>query len=304
MNRKSGILASLIIAASLFLGNVDDAFAKRMGGGNSFGSKPSYSQPYQHPSSPAASQPAHSPSQQQAAGQNQAARQNWANRGGLMGMLGGIALGGLLGSLFFGGAFESLNIMDFLIFAAIAYLVYRLIAARSANQNQAVGNAYARNGHNNAVNGYQDDVRPSTSASSFNTDVLFSKEKANNIPANFDQTAFLGGAERAYRHLQACWDNRDLASIRGLTTDKVFAEIQDQIKLATADNKTEILSLRSQLLSVSETAAKLEASVLFETLMKEDNGPEEQVKEVWHFVKPVHSQQSKWFLDGIQQVNS
>ncbi len=46
-------------------------------------------------------------------------------------MLGGLALGGLLGALFFGGAFENLNFLDIAIFALIGFLLYRLFAARA-----------------------------------------------------------------------------------------------------------------------------------------------------------------------------
>lgn len=317
MNRKIGLLATLFIALALMLGSVHEAQAKRMGGGKSFGSKPSYSAPYQRSTSPSpASQPARSASQQQAASQNQAARQSWANRGGLMGMLGGLALGGLLGSLFFGGAFENINFMDILVFAGIAYLLYRLFAAKAARQNQPLGNAYGRDSYQETGSAAVGRIREQVSPASvgFNTDVLFNKDKnaapqnaefaAANVPAGFDQHAFLAGAESAYRYLQVAWDSRDLAAIRGLTTDKVFAEIQDQLRASGATNKTEVLKLSSELLEVREIGGELEAVVLFDCLMREDDGQAEQVREVWHFTKPVNSKQPKWFLDGIQQLEA
>ena len=303
MNQKIGILVSFFIALILMFGSIHEAQAKRLGGGSSFGSRPSYSQPFQRDSTPsgAFSQPARSPSQQQAAGQNQTARQGWANRGGLMGMLGGLALGGLLGSMFFGGAFENLNMMDFLVFALVAFLAYRLFfAAKSSRPSQALGNTYGRNSHQDSYS-----EPPVQQANSFDTDVLFKKSQSTvaDIPANFDQQAFLSGAEKAFRYLQSCWDNGDLAAIRGLTTDKVFAEIQDQLRAAAgALNKTEILKLNAELLSVRESGAILEAAVLFDSLIREDEGQAEQVREVWRFIKPVNTQQNKWFLDGIQQV--
>jgi predicted lipid-binding transport protein (Tim44 family) len=317
MNKKTGILATLLIALSLMLGSIHEAQAKRMGGGSSFGSKPSYSAPYQRSTSPnSASHPVRSPSQQQAASQNQTARQSWANRGGLMGMLGGLALGGLLGSLFFGGAFENFNFMDLLVFGGIAYLLYRLFAARAAGQSQPVGNAYGRSSYQDTVSpaAHNNSEQPTANSARFNTDVLFNKDKnegyqaaefsAANIPADFDQRTFLAGAESAYRYLQAAWDSRDLASIRGLTTDKVFAEIQDQLRASDAANKTEVLKLNAELLDVREVGSELEATVLFDSLMREDDGQAQQVKEVWHFTKPKNSKQPKWFLDGIQQFEA
>ena len=311
MFRKTRILASLCIASALMLCGVQEAQAKRLGGGSSFGSKPSYSQPYQHSTAPSsASQPLRSPNQQQAATQNQTARQGFANRGGLMGMLGGLALGGLLGSLFFGGAFENFNFMDILIFAGIAYLMYRLFTARTAKQNQPAGSAYSRASYDETAHqaSFRNTSQPASASAGFDTDILFNKGKnatgpnPASIPAGFDQQGFLDGAERAFRHLQAAWDNRDLASIRGLTTDKVFAEIQDQLRASTSANKTEILKLKAELVEVRQADKELEATVLFESVLREDDEQEETVREVWHFIKPVSSQQPKWFLDGIQQL--
>lgn len=314
MNRKIGILATLFLSLALMLGYVHEAQAKRMGGGRSFGSKPSYSMPYQRSTTPSSpmSQPQPSPAQQQAAMQNQTARQGWANRGGMMGLLGGLALGGLLGSLFFGGAFENLNLVDMLVFAGIIYLLYRLFVARSRQSQPVTGSPYGQSGpsaHENLY--YRDKPSQNNGPTGFNTDILFGKggngrvasqNYAVSIPANFDQAGFLRGAEGAYRYLQQAWDTRDLASIRGLTTDKVFAELQEQLRASNAVNKTEVLKVNAQLLDVREVGAMLEAAVLFDCLLREDEGPTDQVREVWHFTKPVNSQQAKWFLDGIQQL--
>jgi predicted lipid-binding transport protein (Tim44 family) len=317
MNRKTGLLATLFFALALMLASVHEAQAKRMGGGKSFGGKPSYSAPYQRSTSPSpSSQPTRSASQQQAASQNQTARQSWASRGGLMGMLGGLALGGLLGSLFFGGAFENFNFMDILLFAGIAYLLYRLFVAKTARQGQALGNAYGRNSYQEADSApvERSGEQATAGPSGFNTDVLFNKGQnaaprnaefaTGNIPAGFDQPAFLVGAESAYRYLQTAWDSRDLAAIRGLSTDKVFAEIQDQLRASGVANKTEVLKLSSELLEVREVGSELEAVVLFDVMMREDDGQAEPVREVWHFTKSVNSKQPKWFLDGIQQLEA
>ena len=43
--------------------------------------------------------------------------------------------------------------------------------------------------------------------------------------------------------------------------------------------------------------------MLFDAILRE--GAEQQaaqVREVWHFVKPVHSVRFTWYLDGIQQL--
>jgi len=308
MNKKIGILATLFLAMALMMTGIQEAQAKRFGGGGSFGSRPSYSTPYQRSTSPGpASQTTRSASQQQAAAQNQTARQSLANRGGLMGMLGGLALGGLLGSMFFGGAFENLNLMDMLVFAGIAYLLYRLFASKARQSQTAAGTAYGRSSHDHQPD-YGSAAPSAPSASGFNTDVMFDKNAQGapapsaQAPADFDQASFLAGAESAYRYLQASWDKADLAAIRGLTTDKVFSEIQDQLRASGGNNKTDVLKVNPELLEVREVGSELEATVLFDCVLREDGGETEQVREVWHFIKPVNSKQTKWFLDGIQQL--
>lgn len=314
MNRKIGILATLFFTLILLMSSIQEAQARRLGGGGSFGGRSSYSAPYKRSTSPGAtSQPTRSASQQQAATQNQTARQGFANRGGLMGMLGGLALGGLLGSLFFGGAFENFNFMDILLFGGIAFLAMRLFAAKAKQKQAPAGNTYARSSYSNSDHHADDDITSPVGSSSagFNTDLLSgiknstsltTDNSTGNLPADFDQSGFLRGAESAYRYLQTAWDNKDLAAIRGLATDKVFAEIQDQLRANTASNKTEVLKVDAELLEVREVGSELEASVLFDCILREDDGDTDQVREVWHFVKPINSKQTKWLLDGIQQL--
>ena len=75
------------------------------------------------------------------------------------------------------------------------------------------------------------------------------------------------------------------------------------MKASDTENHTEILKLEAELLEVREIGSELEAVVLFDSIMREDvNAQAEQVREVWHFIKPKVSIQPKWYLDGIQQL--
>lgn len=319
MNKIFSLAAALIMTLTLSFGAISDAEAKRLGGGRSFGSKSLYSSPYRRSTN---NQTSRSASQQQAYQQNQAARQRMSKRGGLMGMLGALALGGLLGSLFFGGAFEGLNFMDILVFGGIAYLLYRLFAAKAGQSRPEP--AYSRDQYRDdrSPDGHRDFEQSYGGApqAGFDTDLLFGKDQKTvspsqsklqpdadfnqtSVPAGFDEKAFLKGAENAFRALQKAWDARDLAEIRGLTTDKVFAEIQDQLRASDGFNQTDVLKLQAELLEVRDVGIELEAVVLFDTIMRENPEDQaEQIREVWHFVKPKNSLQPKWYLDGIQQL--
>ncbi|MDF1583172.1 MAG: Tim44-like domain-containing protein [Methyloprofundus sp.] len=326
MNKLSGIFFTLIVAFSLSAASISDAEAKRFGGSSSFGSKSSYSKPY---NPKATSSPAKSASQQQASNQNQTARSAMSKRGGLMGLIGGLALGGLLGSLFFGGAFENFNLMDLLMFAGIAFVLFKLFAAKAGKQQARP--SYTRDTYNSPSssippeieNNYQrtDNNSASTGNASFDTDIFTNKGKTPDfqvanfipeepsieneivLPKDFDEADFLEGAKGAFKMLQTAWDKKDLAEIRNLTTDKVFAEIQNQIKATEGDNRTDVLKIEAELLAIRNLGNDLEAVVLFDTLMREDsNAHPEQVREVWTFIKQKNSLHPKWHLDGLQQL--
>lgn len=286
------------VAVILGLGAVNDAEAKRMGGGKSFGSKPSYNR--QAPDRPA-SEPQQATKPQQPAAQPGGAAA--PARSGFMGMLGGLALGGLLGALFFGGAFDGINFFDVLILGVLAFVLYKLFAARRQPVAHAPGGGYI-----------PPEAQPQGAAEPraerrFDTDLLFNKGKGPvAVPRDFDTSAFLHGAKEAYARLQRAWDERDLADLRQFTTDHVFGELQDQIRERRGENSTEILDLRAELVAVRDEGSQREAAVLFEASLRErDEGaplePAPQtVREVWHFVRPFNSRQSTWYLDGIQQI--
>lgn len=322
--RSTYFRTAVALGALLALTLSGTADAARLGGGRSFGSKPSYSAPYQRqaPSHPSAASTPRPATPSPAATHNQTARDALARRGGLMGMLGGLALGGLLGALFFGGAFEGINMLDFLLFGGLAFLAWKLLSSRRAPESVPAGGAdvFRRETYRDNSDAPAHRVNAATPASpstkvgaGFDTDVLFGHGKAPapafvpstpvSIPADFDTTAFLEGAETAYRQLQDAWNQGELAEIRGLTTDRVFAEIQDQFRASKGENYAEILELRAEVLEVADGATDREASVLFDALLREAPGAEPvRVQEVWRFVRSRASRQPTWFLDGIQQV--
>jgi len=235
-----------------------------------------------------------------------------SKRGGMMGMLGGLALGGLLGSLFFGGAFENFNFMDLLLFGGIAFLLLKFFAAKQGQQQTAyqqhsqqtdTPNSSLDIENNYLRNSQQADADFSTDYGSTAHASPPQNEVTATYPKDFDKEAFIDGATMAYEVLQQAWDNKELSEIRGLTTDKVFAEMQSQIQAEDGENKTSILNMDVQLLEVREAGSELEATVLFNTLLREDEDERpQQVREVWTFIKQKSSLEPKWYLDGLQQL--
>lgn len=290
----------LIASTALLIGGMNVAEAKRFGGSKSFGSKFSQSQPLKKNAmnKNSAQQSQASPAIQQ----NAARKQQMMQKGGMMGMLGALALGGVLGALFFGGAFEGVNFMDILIIGLIIFMLFKFMSRRSQQQPATAGGYGSPDLDENADHQQQRQT---------SSDPLGSHGKAGDeraiddlrsaVPKQFDQAAFVDGAKSCFARLQQAWDDGDLSDIRQFTTDQVFGEIQDQHLAREKHGKTEIISLDAELLGSTDLGSKQEAIVLFKAELTED-GNSHFVEEVWHFIKPSNSKQTTWFLDGIQQV--
>lgn len=339
---KLSFAISMMLLSTLFLvfAGIQDAEAKRLGGGRSFGAKPGFNSPYKRSVTPRKQTPGQQMTQQK----NSQRRADFSRRGGLMGMLGGLAIGGLLGALLFGGAFENLNFFDILIFGLIAFVLYKIFASRKRRlaTQAAGGGGYTPAGGGAADGtphtprgddtGYDASPTPSVQGGARSgripgMDEAMKRDNSTQgtgveevssgavdqvsrteLPKDFNKQEFMQGAERAYYMLQDAWDKGDLDAIRGLTTDSVFAEIQAQLSDRHGTNRTDVVKLSADLLEVDRVGSNLEATVLFDAQLRElddqsnelDQG--QHVLEVWHFKRPVDAATPTWFLDGIQQV--
>ncbi len=126
---------------------------------------------------------------------------------------------------------------------------------------------------------------------------------AGNIPASFPVESFLRSAKISFIRLQAANDRKDLNDIREFTTPEMFAEISMQLQ--ERDNtpqKTDVISINGELLEVSNEGDIAIASVRFIGQLSENNGPPENVDEIWHVQKNLRDDKSVWLLSGIQQT--
>ncbi len=335
MNKNLLLILITFIAITFIIAG--SAEAKRFGGGASFGGKKSYSSPFKQKSTQQKSF-----SQQKASASNQKRKQQMASRGGLMGMLGGLALGGLLGALFFGGAFENFNFFDFLIIGGIIWAVMWYLKRKALTPQTQTAAAGGFNTEMNEaapqppenhqttqfkLNSDKQDATFSENFSADKKDTSFadsfgmnnSESNANNqsnqqaaasneviLPDWFNQEEFLSGARSAYTLLQQAWDKGNLDSIKELATDNVYNEISRQFAQQAPQGETRILQLNAELIDFNELHDHSEASVLFDALLDEEADSTQdranQVRELWHFVRASNSNEPTWYLDGIQQL--
>lgn len=292
------VLTAVLFMASLFVYAVSDADAARLGGGRSFGSKPSMQR---STTAPTQQQPG------MAANAASAAAKKPGLLGGMGGMLGGLLAGTLLGSLLFGGGFSGGGIMDLLLIALVAFVAFKLFARFRANRSPAPAGAGgpAPTGMNYQAQPEQAPVQRQSESmwgSLQNNAAPQAEAAAPSVPAGFDTDEFLRGAKMAFTRLQASWDKRDLADIAQFAGEAVMKEVKAQFETDPTPGKTEILLVNAQLLSVIEEENVQTVSVFFDVLMREEAGRDtNQVREVWHFVRPK-GDNGMWKLDGIQQV--
>ncbi len=299
MKIKAILTMLIMLGGACMYALPDTADAARLGGGRSFGSRPSMSQPAQAPS---AMQRQSTQQRQQAAQAQQPQRKGFL--GGMGGLLGGLLAGSLIGSLLFGGGFSGGGIMDILLLGILLFVGLKLFArARSKAQPAPAGAGNAPMG------GMEPPLQRNDTAAS-GWDTLSGQNNAYNsqhevvipMPADFDAEEFLRGAKMAYNRLQAAWDSRDLNDIAQFASPAVMDAVRQQLAEETEPSKTEILLVNAQLLSVVNEDKEQRAQVYFDVLMRErpDQPTPSNVREIWHFVRELDG--GTWKLDGIQQV--
>ncbi len=287
------ILAGTVFALGLFYLLHDTAEAARLGGGKSFGSRPSYQRSAPAPA-PSPTSPQLSPGQPAQRGAFPGAASPMGRWGGV---LGGMLMGGLIGSLLFGGghAWGGPGILDLLILGGGLFLLFRFLRSRrmAAEGPGAVSMPFDRGPSEGwGASGYHPAGDAATVA-----------ESRPVYPPGFDADDFLKGAKVIYTRLQASWDKRDLEDIRQFTSADVYEEIRRQAEADPHPGKTELLLINPRILEVREVEGQIVASVLYDVMMRENNQETaKQVRELWHFSREANKPNAFWVLEGLQQI--
>jgi len=269
---KKLLALSILAIFTLTAVGVEDADARRFGSGSSFGKSRTFKQPTQQRTA-----------QQKASPIN---TQRGSAGTGMMGMLGGLALGGLLGAMFFGGAFEGINLFDIVIFAILGFILFRMFSSRSRRMQPM---AYPEQS-----NGGQRDFGG------------FSEAQGQAVKPEIDEQFFLGAAKDIFVRMQAAWDKKDMNEIRGFCTPEVASRIEMEMnELGEKTTQTEVATLDA---AISDTwvESNLEwAAVHFTAMIKEEEDGAEtathEVQEHWIFQHDLNSDDPTWYLAGIQQ---
>lgn len=293
MNKFIAMAAAVVLGFTL---NINDAEAKRLGGGGSFG--------MQRQATPPSKNVQQAPRQQQAATPAQQAQPKRSWMGPIAGLAAGLGLAALASHLGFGE-----ELANFMMIALLAMLVIGAIAffMRKKAGAPAQGMQYAGAGANyggQPGNVARPDFTPAGGSSAFAPAAeALESTGSGNIPADFDAEGFVRNAKVNFIRLQAANDAGNLDDIREFTSPEMFAEIKMAIAERNgATQETDVVQLDAQVIDVAEEASRYVVSVHFSGQIREErNGPVENFSEIWHMMKPTDGSRG-WVIAGIQQV--
>jgi predicted lipid-binding transport protein (Tim44 family) len=292
----------------------------RAGGGRSGGSRGSRSFSAPKTTSPGASQ------FQKSAPAPSSGFMNRPSTGSpfLRGLAGGM-VGGLLGSMLFGGMGHAgmggggglggsgIGFLEIILIGALIFIVFRFIRSRKINeQNQSRFSGQS-------PPPYQQPESYAAPVQSQEQDVESGISHIQSMDQTFDPLAFKDWVQDLFFKIQAAWGNQDLSPVHASLTDQmrgVFQQDLDDMKAGNRINRLENIAVRS----VDITEAWQEEGKDFITILFYANlldytadkttgavisgSKTEPVKfkEFWTFTRPVGGRGS-WQLSAIQQEN-
>jgi predicted lipid-binding transport protein (Tim44 family) len=289
---KNTVISLLSAAAFVFAGvalPVQEAEAKRLGGGGSFGMKRSVT-PSQPTVAPKPTQQA-APAAAGTAAAQQAGKRSWL--GPVAGLAAGLGLAALASHLGFGE--EMASFLMILLLVGGGFFLFRLLTRARQPQGQL---QYAGAG----TGGHAQPMR--FDAAEVGTGGTAALTAGGNIPAGFDAEGFLRQAKLSFIRLQAANDRGDMDDLKSFITPEVFAEIQMQYEeRGRATQFTDVVQLDADLLEVVTEGGQHIASIHFHGLLREAEGAEATAfGEIWHLAKPVDGNFG-WRVAGIQQLS-
>jgi len=257
---------SLLLAGFMLVGAVESAEAKKFGSGG-FG-KAFQTSPYKKASPASPQKPASSPDKAK------------SSRPGMGGLMGGLLAGGLFAYLLGSGAFEGLQFMDILLFAALAFVLFKLFAKPKLRPQYA---GMQREAHG--------------------TKTMFTGTSAQQsipmeFPQGFDVSGFEQGALEHFALVHKAWDQGDFATIEEYVQPELLDELKQQRQQYSATLENQIMDLSANIVRAEPIIGGHRISILFRGLMKDMQSNEEHgVFDVWHLEK--HGSNA-WLIVGIE----
>jgi predicted lipid-binding transport protein (Tim44 family) len=314
-NAMNKSIAFLVLTLCLGLAALDADAARRFGGGGNFGRQRPAPTLREAPREAPAAAPAPSRSAQPAPAPGTsplpAPRPSFMQRWG--GVLTGLGIGALLGSLFGGHLGGAASLFMLLILAVLVYGAIRLFAGARRAHPQGAGYGAANAANANTFDMERTNTRAGFSGigSAIPQEAGAREPAVTALPSGPEPTVlqpaevepFLRVAKTSFIRLQAANDAGDLDDIRDYTTPEMYAEIAMQVRERHGSQKTEVVALDAELVGTGVEDAYAYASVRFKGALREvPTGETESFDEVWNVRRKLSDPRSPWLIAGIQQA--
>ncbi len=289
-------LMSLMVVLVSFTFTAEYADAKRFGGGSSFGKT------FSTPKKTAQPAPVQQKSATNTAGKT--AQQPAKKRSGFGGLMAGLLAGGLLGALFFGGAFEGVQLMDILLIVGVLFLIFKIFTmyrqSQKPPQYATDGAQYEMRPERQQRSAFEpapkEEVKPTPA---FSSSGVASEEPE--LPAWFNKQAFLDGAREHFITLQRAWDASDWTEIATYTSEELLEALKGERAKSPADQTTEVVSVMAEMANFITEENHVVVSINFYGWLKEDSDQTTEFNEIWHLTRDTTADNADWIIVGIEQ---
>ncbi|MBF7687413.1 Tim44 domain-containing protein [Acinetobacter rathckeae] len=194
-----------------------------------------------------------------------------------------------------------------ILIAGAAFFIFRKMGAKKKLENS---NPYAPNsggtatspfGQNNTQNTNSNIYGQSVGGGSVNSNTApFATNNTGALPDGTEQSAFLRIARQRFNHIQSMNTASNIEEIRRYLTSDLYNSMYQDIMANRDQDVAEFQNLNAELADTATENGQYIASVRFTGLVSEDlNSQPQPFTEVWHFVKPINTQQD-WLVAGIQ----
>ncbi|MFT4020134.1 MAG: Tim44-like domain-containing protein [Acinetobacter sp.] len=204
------------------------------------------------------------------------------------------------------------------LIAGIAFFVFRRFGAKKKLATNTGANPYApnnsgpfgqtptatpRNVNNDSTNIFGQNVGGNHAApqAPFNGGAY--TNSSNQLPDGTEPAAFLRIARQRFNHIQSMNTATNIEEIRRYLTPDLYNSMYQDIMANRDQDVAEFSNLNAMVADTATENGQYVVSVRFTGTVSEDlNSQPQPFSEIWHFVKPVNSQQD-WLVAGIQVEN-
>lgn len=243
--------------------------------------------------------------------------------------------GGFIESLFTNKTFESVNLLDIVVFGGLVFLLFNYLSSRGGRlpeKDEQEGPLEGQDGGEQQSDVHrvaqmmwqrireQDEMRkhegkgaPPGSPGSSDGDIIDSPGLASehgpdyvldagpSTPPDFEAKEFLRGAQMVFARVVESFGKGDLNDLRAFTTQQAFNEFEAQLRGSGEPRPARVNSVRGELRQVVDKGGMRRATVLLQGMVENAAGLQAApLRALWTFVKPLSDPEALWLLHEME----